>query len=87
MTLGLTTGDSRLAGLRAYTSSVSSFLTTAVNSYGLPVSNSSITSSNIGYGDVGVTSDPAKSGIVASFSSTTLGDIPSLQLGNFYIKY
>lgn len=34
-----------------------------------------------------VTTDPTKSGMVASFSNITLGDIPSLQLGKFFIKY
>ena len=35
----------------------------------------------------GVTTDASKSGIVAVLSSATIGEIPSLQLGNFYIRY
>ena len=36
---------------------------------------------------IGVTSDPEKSGLIATFSGLTLGTIPSEKLGNFYIKY
>lgn len=36
---------------------------------------------------MGVTSDPAKSGLIAKFSGLTLGTVPSKKLGNFYIRY
>ena len=35
----------------------------------------------------GLSSDPSKSGLIASFSGLTLGTIPSEKLGNFYIRY
>lgn len=36
---------------------------------------------------IGVTADPAYSGLITKFSGLTLGTIPSKKLGNFYIRY
>ena len=82
MTIGLTNG-SNLLGM----GDSQSGLTDWTLNYGKPIGTAVAQGS---YGDnktIGVTSDPAKSGIVASFSNITLGDIPSLQLGKFCIRY
>ena len=36
---------------------------------------------------VSITTDPTKSGLIATFSGLTLGTVPSEKLGNFYIRY
>lgn len=36
---------------------------------------------------LGVTTDPAMSGLVTSFSNIEIGTITSEKLGNFYIRY
>ena len=36
---------------------------------------------------IGITADPAKSGLIAKFSGLTLGTVPSKKLGSFYIRY
>ena len=86
LNLGLTNGSATvaLASEHAYNQynyvSLTDKVGATVGSFG---------SSSIPYGNcgLGVTTDPTKSGMVASFSDITLGDIPSLQLGNFFIKY
>ena len=36
---------------------------------------------------VGITTDPAKSGLITKFSGLTLGTVTSKKLGSFYIRY
>ena len=82
MTLGLINGLRNLAlnwnGLYSIVSDL--------GSYGALVGNSgNITGS--GTGSIGVTNDPTKSGIVASFDGIDIGTINSLKLGKYILKY
>ena len=86
MSLGLTNGDV-YCGLSHNTASPY-HLGGAPTGYGAQIGQNCPTTNALGsQKSVGVTSDPTKSGIVASFSNITLGDIPSLQLGKLCIKY
>ena len=84
MALGLTNGTQTM-GL-SYSGNVQYGLWGARDNYG----------STIGitpYGDpraaktVGITADPAKSGVVANLNDTDIGAVNSLELGKYIVKY
>ena len=69
-------------------SSQARYLLLSTTAYGGTVgSKPSTSTTNASDKNVGVTTDPTKSGMVATFSGITLGTIASLQLGKFCIKY
>ena len=80
MTLGLTNGTIN-AGLS--NSPATNKLQADRNAYGRNVQSSNIGEGN-STGIFGITTDPAKSGLIAKISGLT---IPSEKLGSFYIRY
>ena len=85
MALGLTSGDAE-AGMFM---SKSAGLNANLVSYGinLPAQASSGSTSLSANNILGVTTDPAKSGLITKFSGLILGTVPSEKLGSFYIRY
>lgn len=86
MTLGFTNGTYNF-GLAVNGSNGNSD-TFWTNAYGKPVGTigaSYVDTPN--KSSMGVTADPAKSGLITKFSGLTLGTVPSEKLGNFYIRY
>lgn len=87
MALGLTVGSEYTYGLA--TDGSPHRLNAYSTAYGKPIPTSGLSGGV--YPDankaVGVTTDPAKSGIITKFSGLTLGTVPSEKLGSFYIRY
>jgi len=81
MTLGYTNGVQNV-GLIGATNGTG-YRTSAFNK---GVSTTISSGSNIP-GDFGVTTDPAKSGLIANLDNVEVGEINSLKLGKFYIRY
>ena len=82
MTLGLTDGKNNF-GLK----NTSSALATRTDTYGLPVGSTASGTSGSSHVTLGVSTNSAKSGLIAKLSGVTLGTVASKKLGNFYIKY
>ena len=61
----------------------------SLRNYGINVGteNSAFAIPNPMYTSLGVTQDPTKSGLIATFSGLTIGTVASEKLGNFYIRY
>ena len=87
LALGLTDGTKNY-GLSNY-SGTANHATYYTNAYGesVTVSGGSLKNQPGNHPILGVTTDPTKSGIIATFSGLTLGTIPSEKLGDFYIRY
>lgn len=83
MTLGLTNGTNNY-GLSGWGGDSFTVVKTAI--YGTPYGSTGGGSANHDL-SLGVTTDPTKSGLIATFSGLTLGTVPSEKLGGFYIRY
>lgn len=82
--MGLTNGTSYYG---AYVNK-SSAICGAVTAYGTLSSSSGNNSSYIPYDNrVGITSDPTKSGLIIAPNNTSVGEVNSLKLGKYILKY
>ena len=79
MTLGLTNG-SDYAGLGMYTLQTT-------DGYGKNVGASASQYVISTYKTIGVTPDPTKSGVIASLSEVDIGEVSSVKLGKYILKY
>lgn len=84
MSLGLTNGTENF-GLSALTNHYT--LSYIDNAYGVPIQNIGITTGLAKQGVAGITGDPTKSGIAASFSNIIIGNINSVKLGKYLVRY
>ena len=83
MSLGLTEGTH----YGSLNSNSQGALVEGRDGYGQPVGSSNAGLTFTTKKSLGVTTDPAKSGLIAKFSGLTLGTVKSKKLGSFYIRY
>lgn len=84
MTLGLTNGTS-YAGLAIEPSNYR--LYPHGNAYGLTLGSTMPKNKELSRSIVGVTSDPTKSGIVTNLNGINIGNVNSVKLGKYILKY
>ena len=89
MTLGLTNGAQNLGMYAGQPTYGNGLVSNTGTTYGSPVGSTRDSNGvvNTALTTVGVTADPAYSGLITKFSGLTLGTVPSEKLGNFYIRY
>ena len=84
--LGLTDGMGNNSSIY-WNGNVSSIVPSAP-AYGLAIPNETGAASPYPNAtSLGITTDSAKSGVIASLSGIALGEVPSEKFGNFYIHY
>ena len=91
MTLGLTDGINTFPVFTALVNTSSGFLQSRGDYNNYTNLNQAVPAGQSPYPTdqrpIGITTDPAKSGLITKFSGLTLGTVNSEKLGSFYIRY